>query len=720
MVKHWLKGALIFFIIASAIFVSLNVSFAGGGFKEKFQQRISASSINFQGTLDQQDEDRFRDDKKAEQGYRGAKVEQELSAAMPQAEQAAGGRYNYNEPLRGGDSSGRGSAGNVSPLLSSYAIYQTDYKAELEENVVTVKGKVVFEVFGRGWTKLPLVANSVGLIDVSVNKGTAFVITQGNKYYLMIDKPGRYTLSLEFLIKAARERENGPGKFTFDIIPAPISQFEFTMPETGVEIFVEPAIKVEVKKEKEATVAWAIMPNTASITTRWTKALPKEDITPVVLEPKVYLNTETFTSIGEGIVRCWSRLNFSILQSEVSNFRMSLPEDASVLDVSGKDLRDWKVSKDKGVQYVDVYLNYGVKGNYLLDVNYERTIGAGSVVAQVPALKALGVERENGFFGIAASTNVELAMNKLTGVTSVDVKELPASIWSRSTSPILLAVKYLNHPFEIAIDVTRHQELPVLIAAVDVVEYVSLYTEEGKMLTKATYQVRNNVKQYLRFTLPKSATLWSAFVAGKPVKPAKDKNGSILVPLEKSQLQGESLTQFPVEVVYLDEGPKMQMMGQLRMDLPRTDIPVSEMRWSVYFPYEYTYFKFGGNVKETKGVFRQIASLGGVQRAVSKSMEQAADKIGTQFASQAVSQFEPSYSDQYAATGKLPIKIDIPQQGRRLRFSKLLITEKESPWLSLYYSSLPHKLSAPFRWLVVFALVLFISSKVVGRLRRKK
>jgi len=273
-------------------------------------------------------------------------------------------------------------------------------------------------------------------------------------------------------------------------------------------------------------------------------------------------------------------------------------------------------------------------------------------------------------------------------------------------------MKYLNHPFEIAIDVTRHEEIPVLIAAVDVADYVSLYTEEGKVLTKATYQVRNNVKQYLRFNLPEGSTLWSAFVSGQPVKPARDKNGSILIPLQKSQRQGESLTQFPVEVVYLDQGSKMKLLGQLKINLPRTDVPVSELRWTAYFPNDYTYFKFGGNVKKSEVRFGPLEVVGGVAREAKKVGDRV--QLGEQFAStsQYSSQYEPYYNDAVqqadAAKGKLPIKIDVPEQGRSLQFSKLLVTEGESPWLSLYYSSIPNKLSVLLRLLVAAALIVVL------------
>lgn len=655
------KAISLFFIISLFGLLSPQVSFAGA-LKEKLQKRINApSNIQLQPYYINKD---------------GSGVQ--IQEFELQEEQRA-----------------------IPDVLYSYAIYQTNYKAELEENVITVKGEALFEVFKKGWTKLPLVRSDVGLIDVSVNKGSSFVVMQGNKYYLMIDKPGRYNLNIEFLIKAAREREGGPGSFSFEVMPAPISQFEFTLPEPDVQIFVEPAIKVELKTEPQKTVAWAVMPNTETINVRWTKALPREELTPVKLEPKVYLDTATYASVGEGVIRCQSSLDYSILQSEISNPRLVMPEDVNVLEVNGRDLRDWKVHRKDNLQYLDVYLNFGVKGKYVLNVTYERNIGEGSVVAEVPWIRALDVEREKGYIGVAASTNVELAANKLEHVTAVDVKELPSSIWQSTANPILLAFKYLNHPFAINIDVTRHEELPVLVAAIDSADYTTLVTDDGKILTKVTYQARNNVKQFLRLTLPENATLWSSFVADKPVKPAKDKNGSILIPLEKSQLQGESIAQFPVEIVYLDNGPKMNLAGRLKLSLPQTDIPVSELYWAAYLPIDYRYFNFGGNVKPTaRGISMPVLSRA---KMVSKRQE-----VGTQFASQ-----EAFFGqvDELQKKGVLPIKINIPQQGRLFNFSKLLVTEKDSPWLSATYLSVFKKAQGLFWFLIILIIIGLLFKK---------
>ena len=729
-----LRQKLGLFLVLALLFTFPQLSFAGGGgevsFKGKIQQKLSKNSnVQYEPYY-------LNNNYETQATAPQAPIVADQSGQMDQLQQVdegvvrrsgtAGGFQTStsleaaaaNKPQEFWGNERSDKKRNIAPAPGpNYAIYNMKYTAELEENVVTVKGEIVFEVFGQGVTQLPLVSNSVGLIDVRVNKGASFVTSQGGKYYLIMHKAGRYNLDFEFLIKATREREHGPGNFNVDVISAPISQFEFTIPEKDTQIFVEPAIKVETKAEVNKTSAWAVLPNTNSINVRWTKALPKEEIVSVKLEPKVYAETSTYSSIGGGVIRSRTNINYSILQSEVSNLRIGLPEDVSVLEVNGADLRDWKVSTKEGTQYLDVFLNFGVKGNYNLNVTFEKNIADGSGVVQMPWVKAIGVERENGYYGIAASTNVELAVKSSDKVTVIDTKQLPSIIWSSSTSPILLAFKYLNPPFDITIEMTRHEELPVLVAAIDSADHVTLYTKEGKLLTKATYQVRNNVKQFLRLDLPANSKIWSSFVAGKPVKPAVDKQGHILIPLEKSQFQGGDLTQFPVEVVYLTEGTALKSFGSLKMNLPQVDVPISEFYWSVYLPFDYNYFNFDGDV-------RKIASSGGYggnRRGIQARMKDAAyDVVGQQYSSvSSAVNFAQEAKEDMAVKGLLPITINIPQQGQFYRFSKLLVVEGESPKLTLNYTSAFAKARGLIK-LVIFILIVVWLVRAFKKIRAKR
>lgn len=593
--------------------------------------------------------------------------------------------------------------------VSSYNIYATDYKATIEEDIVHIKGEANFEVMSKGLCRIPLIAASnVGLIEVSLNRGSSYIIEEGNRYYLLIDRPGRYELNIEFLMKVNRERERGPGQFTFEVLPAPVSEFEFTIPENDVEVFIEPSIKVETEQDDDKTVAWAIMPKTNRINVRWSKALPQAVIEPAKLEPKVYATVYTLAAAGEGFLRCQSFLNYSIQQSEISGVRVVLPSDVTILDVNAADLRDWKAASEGEAQYLDVYFKYGKKGHQRVDIVYERSIGEGSVVAQLPDIKVLGVERTKGFIGVASATNVELKVNALKGATSIDVKELPQSIWHLSQNPVLLAFKYLNDNYNIEIEVIRHEEIPVLIATIDLANYVSLNTDDGKRLTKALYHVRNNVKQFLRLRLPEDAQVWSASVSDKPVKPAKDKKGYVLIPLEKSQFVGEEMKQFPVEIVYIEKGPAMKTAGSRKISLPEADIPASEVYWSMYLPKEYAYYNFAGDLKRAQRYRTPV--LEKVGRAVAP--------LSTARKSQYVQeQYEQEALDEVAQRGALPIKITVPQQGRMYRFSKLLVSENEPAMLKFTY------ISRSKSWLIKLGIFLVIALAVfylINTVRKKR
>lgn len=617
------------------------------------------------------------------------------------------------------------------PVIGEYAIYQSEYETKIEEEIAFIKGRVNLEVFKKtGYVKIPLAASSVGLKEVSLNRKPSFVIREGSQYVLLINKPGLYSLDLEFFVKVKREREYGPGSFSFKVLPSPISILDVEMEETEVEIFVEPSIKIEAERMPKKTLATVVLPYTEKITIRWSKSLPKEIITKVQLKPKIYVDAVTLVSIGDGIAKCFSQLNYSILQSEVSNLRVALPEGVGVLDVSGRELRDWKIKNEGGQQILDAYLNYGVKGNYTLNLTYERSIGEGSVTAQLPQINVLGTQRQRGFVGVEALTNIELAVNQFKGASMIDVKELPQQIWGRARNPVLLAFKYLKVPYEAVIDVTKHEELPVLIATIDCANYVTLFTDEGKTLTKATYQMRNNVKQFIKLSLPAKAELWSCFVAGKPVKPAKNKAGKILIPLEKSQRLGEALTQFPVEVVYLTKNSKLKILGKLNLNLPITDIPASELLWSLYLPDKFQYFKFDGDVavleKTTRrswGLSKSIVSGGMYSKE--KTLDVRSDRKSrmndklNQIASFSTQvEMEGDVLEAVGAAqsrGVLPIKINISGRGKLYRFNKLLVTD-ESPWVSAFYFRWPKWITSLFKLLI---LIVFVGA-IIAFIRKKR
>jgi len=121
------------------------------------------------------------------------------------------------------------------------------------------------------------------------------------------------------------------------------------------------------------------------------------------------------------------------------------------------------------------------------------------------------------------------------------------------------------------------------MANIEEARYQVLLSSEGKSIVQARYAVRNNQRNFLMITLPSGATLWSASLAGKAIRPGQSPDGSLLLPLDKART-GEEAPEFAVEIVYLTRGTAWNDKGQFKLALPALDLPVSRTGLLVYHP----------------------------------------------------------------------------------------------------------------------------------------
>ena len=71
------------------------------------------------------------------------------------------------------------------------------------------------------------------------------------------------------------------------------------------------------------------------------------------------------------------------------------------------------------------------------------------------------------------------------------------------------------------LDVARTAQQAILTANVEEARHRVLLSRDGKALVQARFAVRNNQRNFARILLPPGATLWSASVAGRPVRPER-------------------------------------------------------------------------------------------------------------------------------------------------------------------------------------------------------
>jgi hypothetical protein len=342
---------------------------------------------------------------------------------------------------------------------------------------------------------------------------------------------------------------------------------------------------------------------------------------------------------------------------------------------------------------------------------------------EIPILRLLDTDRETGGVAVEVLGAGEIKDVKSEGLESADATDLGEMVASRQ-SQSLAAFRFRSSAAKLArsltVDVARYTPQAVLLANVEEARYQVLISSEGKILVQARYAIRNNQRNFLKITLPTGATLWSASLAGKPVRPGQSPDGSLLLPLDKAR-SGEEAPEFAVEVVYLARGTAWNDKGQFKLAMPALDLPVSRTGLLVYHP---PMFK----VNSEQGTFRMEpyanptsaalnppvafgSGAGGISAGLSGSASAIASSAPAAMREMAAAPLSPLYVDgkdeveskqAQAATqalldkfrtdalagkraGILPIRVPFPAFGPSLYLVSELTGENQAPTANLTY-----------------------------------
>jgi len=238
-----------------------------------------------------------------------------------------------------------------------------------------------------------------------------------------------------------------------------------------------------------------------------------------------------------------------------------------------------------------------------LVVTYDYPFDPKKAVLEAAGAHPLEVERENGTVAVTAAPGLEVKPTPVAEpLRVIDPTELAATDRALIARPVLLAYRYEGTNFSLALNVIRHDQVAGLEAVTDRAQLISVLTEQGEMLTQASFMVKNNERQYQRFQLPPGATLWGVTVNNEPVK--ADRDGEwILVSLPRSRDRDQT---FSVDLNYAQQVGALGRLGGLlprRLELvaPRTDAPGTYAEWELYTPPARRVAGFGGTMKVARG-----------------------------------------------------------------------------------------------------------------------
>lgn len=644
---------------------------------------------------------------------------------------------------------------DVSPPFN-YLITKAIYSGTMRQTNTAFKGTFHVHVLRKDvYLKIPLLPQTIALENVQIGGKQALIVSESGYHHVVLSKPGEYVVEASFSLKSSLER--GPHRLDLSIQQTPITLLRLELPLKDIDVEIPEARQIVTSLRGRSTFINAIIAPGRIISVRWRKKVALAE----KIDPKLYCEIYHLISIEDDALKINSDINYNILHSEVDGVRISIPEDMNVLTVSGEGVGEWQETTQENQRLILIPFTYGKKGNITVHVSSEKTLSDSGTVTDFSGITTLETVRETGFIGIELNTSAEVKIIESEGLEKVAVQRLPQPLYNKSVKPLIHGFKYLKHPYHLVLEIEKHEKIGVPVATITSANMVTLFTEDGKVVHRLVYQIRNSSKQFLKINIPRKADIWSVFVGNEPVESSINGDGELLVPLIRSRSVDNRLNTFPVEVIYCLVEKRFSMLNSRKSSLPAVDLLMSQMIWSVYLPNDYAYLYFRSTL-EKEEIIRGINVFTRSKRRFDEEAMEALPEpvVGEeqadmdrdelkkvykgkdyksqfrnlplkeeQLSSQIQAELEfsgrleglaqqqiPQAVVSGARTGILPIQIEIPTGGQVYRFAKTIVKQEDALTMSVLYTQ--NWVITVVRWFIILLIlvILYLNRKTLKRI----
>jgi len=457
---------------------------------------------------------------------------------------------------------------------------RVDYDLRITGDLASGRATLTVDVLKDGWVRVPvpagLLVREARLDGKLVSLVPSASGKAGGQLSALLSHPGRAVLLLDIALPVASS--TGEESISLPATASGVTRASVQLLRQGVDIKLAGGLLSE-KSESATESKWiAYGRGNEPLTFTWKRKTEDHRTTqPLRLRGSL----TQLLGLGEDSTSINAEVNLEVTQGAAHEVSIQIPDKVTVNQVLGAMVADWEVkSNELSVTFlepVEQRARFVITGE---------THSPREGQMEIPLLRLLNAERETGGVAVEVLGAGEIKDVKSEGLESADATdlgEMVASHQSQSLTAFRFRPGAAKLTRSLSVDVARYTPQAVLLANVEEARYQVLISGEGKILVQARYAVRNNQRNFLKITLPPGATLWSASLAGRAVRPGQSPDGALLLPLDKAR-SGEEAPEFTVEVVYLARGTTWNDKGQFKLALPALDLPISRTGLLVYHP----------------------------------------------------------------------------------------------------------------------------------------
>ena len=363
------------------------------------------------------------------------------------------------------------------------------------------------------------------------------------------------------------------------------------------------------------------------------------NVSPEELDPWVRAEIVNRVFLHETHVEGQSTIQYQIGNAPTRTFRVRVPEEFKNVKFNGQGLRSDEPDPQSPNDWIITLQDKRI-GNYALSFTWEwdgwslnqtntfnfrgpQVQGTQLLDDRLPKVDPT-VELESGWLAVyvTQTTPLQVQHGDLDkNLAAIDAADLPDHAQQTMAKPPTLTYRYMRPGYALPLAIQKFDDAAVLQTLIVSAQFTSVVSEDGQMITQARLDVKNNGRQFMELDLPNHTDeMWSAFVAGRAVRPTKNKN-TYLLPLDQS----ENGAPFQLEFTYASrfEFPKSQ--GAVELQTPQFNVPMQDAQWQLYLPDDYRYHDFKGSMTRTRQLREQHERHRGYQQNTPALTPQSGD-----------------------------------------------------------------------------------------------
>src|SRR5215471_18742701 len=409
---------------------------------------------------------------------------------------------------------------------------RVDYDLHVLGDLATGRANLTVDVLKDGWVRVPVPAGL--LVREARLDGKLVSLVPGtngkNASHLcaLLSHAGRSVLALDIDVPVAAN--TGDESISLPSTESGVTRASVQLVRQGIDLRVGGGILSD-KSESAGETKWlAYGRGNEALTFTWRK---KTEDHHVELPLRLRGSLTQLTSLAEDSTSVYAEADLEIVQGAAHEVRIQLPDKVTINQVSGAMVADWEMKNGElAVTFLEP-----IEHNARFVINGEARLPRDGIV-DIPLLRLLNTERDTGGVAVEILGAGEIKDQKTQGLEDADATDLGEMIAGRQ-SPAMVAFRAragsAGATRSLSINVSRYDQQAVLMANVEEARYQVLMSTDGKELVHARYALRNNQRNFVKITLPQGATVWSASLGARTVRPGQSPDGSLLLPLEKSR-----------------------------------------------------------------------------------------------------------------------------------------------------------------------------------------